>query len=85
MARNAPALTSIFHGAPRGHGGGGFILAGISTEELIQVTDIAIKMKQNGVLGHPCGDDADVCVSEKVVRIIQSYVNVVNKIVWRKE
>ncbi len=64
---------------------GDFILAGISTKELLQATDMAIKMKQNGALGHPCVDYTDECVSMKVVRIIQSYVNVVNKMVWRKE
>ena len=64
---------------------GDFILAGISTKELLQATEMAIKMKQNGVLGHPCIDYTDECVSMKVVRIIQSYVNVVNKMVWRKE
>ena len=46
---------------------------------------MAIRMKQTGVLGHPCVDYTDECVSMKVVRIIQSYVNVVNKMVWRKE
>ncbi len=64
---------------------GDFILAGISKKELLQATDMAIKMKQNGVLGHPCVDYTDECVSMKVVRIIQSYVNVVNKMVWRKD
>ncbi len=64
---------------------GDFILAGISTKELLQATDMAIKMKQNGVLGHPCVDYTDECVSMKVVRIIQSYVNVVNRMVWRKD
>lgn len=63
---------------------GDFILAGISTTELLQATDMAIRMKQTGVLGHPCVDYTDECVSMKVVRIIQSYVNVVNKMVWRK-
>lgn len=63
---------------------GDFILAGISTTELLQATDMAIKMKKDGVLGHPCVDYTDECVSMKVVRIIQSYVNVVNKMVWRK-
>lgn len=64
---------------------GDFILAGISTTELLQATDMAIRMKQTGVLGYPCVDYTDECVSMKVVRIIQSYVNVVNKMVWRKE
>ncbi len=64
---------------------GDFILAGILKKELLQATDMAIKMKQNGVWGHPCVDYTDECVSMKVVRIIQSYVNVVNKMVWRKD
>ena len=64
---------------------GDFILAGISAAELLQATDMAIKMKQDNVLGHPCVDYTDECVSMKVVRIIQSYVNVVNKMVWRKD
>lgn len=64
---------------------GDFILAGISTKELLQATDMAIEMKQKNVLGHPCIDYTDECVSMKVVRIIQGYVNVVNRMVWRKE
>lgn len=64
---------------------GDFILAGISTTELLQATDMAIKMKQEGVLGKPCPDYTDENVSMKVVRIIQGYVNVVNKMVWRKD
>lgn len=64
---------------------GDFILAGISTRELLQATEMAIRMKRIGVLGYPCADYTDERVSMKVVRIIQSYVNVVNKMVWRKE
>ena len=63
---------------------GDFILAGISTNELLQATDMAIRMKREGVLGKPCPDYVDESVSMKVVRIIQGYVNVVNKMVWRK-
>ncbi len=63
---------------------GDFILAGISTKELLQATDMAIEMKRRGVVGKPCPDYIDECVSMKVVRIIQGYVNVVNKMVWRK-
>ena len=64
---------------------GDFILAGITTKELLNATDMAIKMKQEGVLGKPCPDYVDETVSMKVVRIIQGYVNVVNKMVWRKD
>lgn len=63
---------------------GDFILAGISTTELLQATDMAITMKRENLPGKPCPDYTDECVSIKVVRIIQSYVNVVNKMVWRK-
>lgn len=64
---------------------GNFILAGITERELLQATSMAIKMKQQNVIGHPCVDYVDETVSMKVVRIIQSYVSVVNKMVWRKE
>ena len=64
---------------------GDFILAGITTKELLQATDMAINMKRNGVFGKPCPDYTDENVSMKVVRIIQGYVNVVNKMVWRKD
>lgn len=63
---------------------GNFILAGITTQELLQATGMAIDMKQKGILGRPCPDYVDETVSMKVVRIIQGYVNVVNKMVWRK-
>ena len=61
------------------------ILAGITTNELLQATSMAIDMKEKGILGKPCPDYTDETVSMKVVRIIQGYVNVVNKMVWRKD
>lgn len=64
---------------------GNFILAGITKQELLQAAGMAIDMKQKRVLGKPCPDYTDENVSMKVVRIIQGYVNVVNKMVWRKE
>ena len=63
---------------------GDFIIAGITEKELLQATDMAIEMKRNGVLGKPCPDYTDTNVSMKVVRIIQSYTNIVNRFVWRK-
>lgn len=64
---------------------GDFIIAGITEKELLQATDMAIEMKKQNVLGKPCPDYIDTCVSMKVVRIIQSYTNIVNRMVWRKE
>ena len=64
---------------------GNFILAGITTQELLQATGMAIDMKQKSISGKPCPDYTDENVSMNVVRIIQGYVNVVNKMVWRKE
>ena len=64
---------------------GDFIIAGITEKELLQATDMAIEMKNNNVLGKTCPDYTDTCVSMKVVRIIQSYTNIVNRMVWRKE
>lgn len=64
---------------------GNFILAGITTQELLQATGMAIDMKNKGILGKPCPDYVDETVSMKVVRIIQGYVNVVNKMIWRKD
>ena len=64
---------------------GDFIIAGITEKELLQATDMAIEMKKQNVLGKPCPDYVDICVSMKVVRIIQSYTNIVNRFVWRKD
>lgn len=64
---------------------GDFIIAGITEKELLQATDMAIEMKKQNVLGKPCPDYVDTCVSMKVVRIIQSYTNIVNRMVWRKD
>ncbi|MBR1846855.1 MAG: UDP-N-acetylglucosamine 2-epimerase (non-hydrolyzing), partial [Bacilli bacterium] len=58
---------------------GDFIIAGITEKELLQATDMAIEMKKQGVYGKPCPDYVDTAVSMKVVRIIQSYTNIVNR------
>ena len=63
---------------------GCFILSGIDTKGLLQSVDLAVAMVRNGDLGLPVPDYTDTNVSDKVVRIIQSYVGVVNKMVWRK-
>ena len=64
-----------------------FILSGIDTKGLLQAVDTAVEMvkleKNGGTV--PVPDYTDLNVSDKVVKIIQSYVGVVNKMVWRKE
>lgn len=63
---------------------GCFILAGIDDHSLLQAVDTAVMMNQNGDEGIPVPDYVDQNVSTKVVKIIQSYTGVVNKMVWRK-
>ncbi len=60
-----------------------FILAGITTEQVLQAVDTAVEMTKNGDLGIPVPYYVED-VSNKVVKLIQSYVGVVNKMVWRK-
>ena len=63
---------------------GCFVLSGIDTKGLLQAVDTAVEMVRNGDNGIPVPDYVDENVSDKVVKIIQSYVGVVNKMVWRK-
>ncbi len=63
---------------------GNFILAGITTEQVLQAVDVAVEMNNNGDLGIPVPNYVDENVSTKVVKLIQSYTGVVNKMVWRK-
>lgn len=63
---------------------GGFILAGISTEQVLQAVETAVAMHQDGEYGVPVPDYVEEQVSTKIVKLIQSYTAVVNKIIWRK-
>ena len=63
---------------------GCFVLSGIDTVGLLQSVDVAVSLIKDGNHGIPVPDYVDENVSTKVVRIIQSYVGVVNKMVWRK-
>lgn len=62
----------------------GFVLAGIDEISLLQAVDTAVELVKNREFGIPVPDYTDENVSTKVVKIIQSYVGVVNKMVWRK-
>jgi UDP-N-acetylglucosamine 2-epimerase (non-hydrolysing) len=64
---------------------GDFVLSGIDTTGLLQAVDLAVEMVRNGDNGIPVPDYVDENVSDKVVKIIQSYTGVVNKMVWRKD
>lgn len=61
-----------------------FILSGIDEKGLLQAVDLAVEMNRSGDFGTPVPDYTDENVSDKVVKIIQSYTGVVNKMVWRK-
>ena len=63
---------------------GVFVLAGIDESSLLQAVDTAVGMVGNGDNGMPVPDYTDVNVSSKVVKIIQSYTHIVDKMVWRK-
>ena len=64
---------------------GCFILAGINEHDLLQAVDTAVEMVKEGDNGIPVPTYTDENVSTKVVKLIQSYTGVVNKMVWRKE
>ena len=63
---------------------GCFVLAGIDEKSLLQAVDTAVELIRDGNFGIPVPDYTDENVSDKVVRLIQSYTGVVNKMVWRK-
>ena len=63
---------------------GCFILAGIDERSLLQAVDTAVAMNINGDNGIPVPNYTDENVSTKVVKLVQSYTGVVNKMVWRK-
>ena len=63
----------------------GFIIAGIDEKSLLQAVDTAVELVKNGDYGTPVPVYTDENVSTKVVKIIQSYTGIVNKMVWRKE
>ena len=62
-----------------------FVLAGIDCDHLLQAVDTAVEMNRNGDFGIPVPDYVEENVSTKVVKIIQSYTGVVDKMVWRKD
>lgn len=62
----------------------GFIIAGIDEYSLLQAVDTAVELVRNGDYGTPVPNYTDDNVSTKVVKIIQSYTGIVNKMVWRK-
>lgn len=64
---------------------GNFVLGSISTEQVLQAVDMATSMIENGDLGLEVPNYADENVSVKVVKFIQSYTGIINKMVWRKE
>lgn len=64
---------------------GNFVLAGITAEQILQAVDVAVQMNANGDHGLPVPDYLEENVSSKVVKIIQSYTGIVDRVVWRKD
>lgn len=63
---------------------GCFVLAGIDKKSLLQAVDMVIAMYENGHIGVTVPDYVEECTALKVVDIIQSYTDIINKVVWRK-
>jgi UDP-N-acetylglucosamine 2-epimerase (non-hydrolysing) len=63
---------------------GNFIVAGITAEQVLQAVETAVETVRSGDLGAPVPDYTDLNVSGKVVKIIQSYTGIVDRMVWRK-
>ena len=63
---------------------GNFIIGGIKTDQVLQAVDMAVSMNSNNDLGVDVPNYIDENISVKVVKIIQSYTGVVNRMVWRK-
>ncbi len=63
---------------------GNFIIGGITADQVLQAVDLAVEMHKNGDRGVPTPDYLDENVSTKVVKIIQSYTGIVDRMVWRK-
>lgn len=63
---------------------GNFIIAGINKDSVIKAINTAVAMNENGDFGIPVPDYTETNVSIKVAKIIQSYTDIVNKMVWRK-
>ena len=63
---------------------GNFIIGSISEESVLQAVETAVKMQENHDLGVQVPDYTDENVSTKVVKIIQSYTSIVDRMVWRK-
>lgn len=69
---------------PESMDAGNFIIGSISSENVLQAVRLATQMAEDGRLGAGVGDYEDINVSTKVVKIIQSYTSIVDKLVWRK-
>lgn len=63
---------------------GNFILGGITSTQVLQAVDMAVRMKEEGDLGVAVPDYVDENVSVKVVKLIQSYTGIIDRMVWRK-
>ena len=63
---------------------GCFIISGINTQGLVQSVELAVEMTESNHNGLPVPDYVDLNISNKVVKIIQSYVGIISHMIWRK-
>lgn len=63
---------------------GNFVIGNITAEQVLQAVELAVEMRKNGDFGTPVPDYVDENVSVKVVKLIQSYTGIVDRMVWRK-
>ncbi len=63
---------------------GNMVIGGITTEQVLQAVDIAVEMNANGDLGKDVLNYMDTNVSTRIIKLIQSYTGIINKMVWRK-
>ncbi len=82
--RNLSSVSDASTERPEAMDKGVFVIGNVTTEQVLQAVDLAVAMHANGDTGVDVPAYVDKNVSAKVIKIIQSYVSIINKMVWRK-